>query len=209
MSPRPSVEGERRRQILEAACEAIADRGFAAVRISDVAARADTSTGTVHYYFDSKQDVLHQALRFAFDQSIARQTRELSSFKSARDKLVQIIDLNLPEEPEVVQEWTMWMEFWIEALHHPELRPVNEELYGLWRTMVADVISEGQAGGEFDPIADAHDMANRFVALMDGLAIQVLLHSKKMPAGEMRRLCIDFVDRHLAPPLLAAAAEDP
>ncbi|MDQ4027821.1 MAG: TetR family transcriptional regulator, partial [Actinomycetota bacterium] len=57
MSPRPSVEEQRRKEILEAACAAIAERGFAAVRISDIAARAGTSTGTVHYYFASKDDV--------------------------------------------------------------------------------------------------------------------------------------------------------
>lgn len=197
MSPRPNVEEQRRREILQAACRAISERGFAAVRISDIAARANTSTGTVHYYFANKQDVLHQALRFAFEKSLTRQLNEMDRLSSARDRLVRLIELNLPHDPEVIEEWVVWMEFWIEALHRPEMRPVNEELYGHWRRIVSDIISEGQATGEFASESDAADLANEFVALMDGLAIQVLLHSQQMTVDDMRRLCTDFVDTKL------------
>jgi AcrR family transcriptional regulator len=197
VSPRPNVEEQRRREILQAVCGAIGERGYAAVRISDIAARARTSTGTVHYYFANKQDVLHQALRFAFEQSLARQLHEMGTLTSARDRLIRLIELNLPDEPEVVEEWVVWMEFWIEALHRSELRPVNEELYGHWRKIVSDIIQRGQATGEFLTTADAGDLANEFVALMDGLSIQVLLHSQQMTVGDMRRLCTNFVDTQL------------
>jgi AcrR family transcriptional regulator len=197
MSPRPNVEEQRRREILEAACDAIAERGFAAARIADIAERADTSSGTVHYYFASKEDVLHQALRFAFEKSLERQKAELAKIPSARDSLVKLIELNLPEDSEVVQEWILWMEFWIEALHRPEMRPANEELYGHWRAVVTEIIVAGQENGEFNQGVIAADLANRFVALMDGLAIQVLLHSEQMPVAEMRRICAEFVDTEL------------
>ncbi|MEA2505826.1 MAG: hypothetical protein QOH48_444 [Actinomycetota bacterium] len=208
MSPRPNVEEERRRQILEAACEAIAERGFAAVRISDVAAKANTSTGTVHYYFENRQDVLRKALRFAFEQSLSRQLAELARLRSPRRRLLRLIELNLPGAGEVgageaTEEWIVWMEFWLEAVHHPEMRPVNEELYGRWRKVVADIIVAGQAAGDFRQDADPDSLANRFVALMDGLAIQVLLHSPQMTAGKMRRVLADFVTSDLSEAVIA------
>jgi hypothetical protein len=91
----------------------------------------------------------------------------------------------------------VWMEFWIEALHRAELRPVNEELYGHWRDLVEKTIFDGQASGEFDSAADAPDLAHKFVALLDGLAIQVLLHSEKMTATDMRRVCVDLIESEL------------
>jgi AcrR family transcriptional regulator len=206
VSPRPNVEEERRRQILEAACEAIAERGFAAVRISDVAAKAKTSTGTVHYYFDNRRDVLRQALRFAFEQSLKRQLSELARLRSPRRRLERLIEMNLPNADEVTQEWIVWMEFWLEAVHHPEMRPMNEELYGRWRKVVADVVAGGQASGDFRRDADADSLANRFVALMDGLAIQVLLHSPEMTVAKMRRVLGDFVTRDLSEVAVAAGA---
>lgn len=197
MSPRPNVEEQRRLEILQAACRAINERGFAAVRIADIAALADTSTGTVHYYFANKQDVLHQALRYAFEHSLVRQLNELAHLDSARERLIRLIELNLPENPDVIEEWVVWMEFWIEALHRPEMRPVNEELYGHWRKIVSDIISEGQSTNEFVTSIDASDLANEFVALIDGLAIQVLLHSEQMTVEDMRRVCKNFVDTKL------------
>jgi AcrR family transcriptional regulator len=49
---------ERLEQILEAACQAILERGFPATRIADIAAAAGVSTGTVHYYFATRDEVL-------------------------------------------------------------------------------------------------------------------------------------------------------
>lgn len=57
---------ERRRQVLlEAALDEFFERGFAAARMQDVAARAGVSKGTVYLYFDSKTD-LFRALVEAF-----------------------------------------------------------------------------------------------------------------------------------------------
>jgi AcrR family transcriptional regulator len=204
VSPRPNVEEARRRQILEAACEAIAERGFAAVRISDVAAKAATSTGTVHYYFENRRDVLRQALRFAFEQSLTRQLGELARLRSPRRRLERLIELNLPNAEEVTQEWIVWMEFWLEAVHHPEMRPMNEQLYGKWRKVVGDIITEGQTSGDFRQDVDPDSLANRFVALMDGLAIQVLLHSPQMTVAKMRRVLGDFVTSDLSSLPIAA-----
>jgi AcrR family transcriptional regulator len=204
VSPRPNVEEERRRQILEAACEAIAERGFAAVRISDVAAKAATSTGTVHYYFENRRDVLRQALRFAFEQSLNRQLGELARLRSPRRRLERLIELNLPNAEEVTQEWIVWMEFWLEAVHHSEMRPMNEQLYGRWRKVVGDIIADGQAAGDFREDVDADSLANRFVALMDGLAIQALLHSPQMTVAKMRRVLGDFVTSDLSARAIAA-----
>jgi AcrR family transcriptional regulator len=204
MSPRPNVEEQRRRQILQAACEAIGERGFAAVRISDVAAKANTSTGTVHYYFDNRRDVLRQALQFAFEESLSRQLGELSKLRSPRRRLERLIELNLPDAGEVTQEWIVWMEFWLEAVHHPEIRPMNEQLYGRWRKVVRDIIVDGQETGDFRDDGDADSLTNRFVALMDGLAIQVLLHSHQMPVSRMRQVLDDFVTSALSPVPIAA-----
>src|SRR3954462_9732526 len=63
---------ERLEQILDAACRAILDRGFPATRIADIAAAARVSTGTVHYYFATKDEVLVAALKWASSRLFAR-----------------------------------------------------------------------------------------------------------------------------------------
>src|SRR5919197_6668110 len=63
---------ERLERILEAACQAILERGFPATRIADIARAAGVSTGTVHYYFATKDEVLVAALKWASGRLFAR-----------------------------------------------------------------------------------------------------------------------------------------
>ena len=62
MSPRPQIDHIRRPQILGAAAEVIAERGLGSTRIVDVADRAGTSPPAILYWFDSKEELLSEAL---------------------------------------------------------------------------------------------------------------------------------------------------
>lgn len=57
---------KRRRALLEAALDEFFERGFAAARMDDIAARAGLSKGTLYLYFDSKE-----ALFLALVESVA------------------------------------------------------------------------------------------------------------------------------------------
>jgi AcrR family transcriptional regulator len=69
---RPLRRLARPDEILGPACGAIVERGFAQTRVADIAERAGTSTGTVHYDFDSREEVLVAGLRWASEQLLAR-----------------------------------------------------------------------------------------------------------------------------------------
>ncbi|GAB3874014.1 hypothetical protein GCM10029964_015280 [Kibdelosporangium lantanae] len=77
--PRPNVEAERKDQILRATCQVIADLGYVNLRVSDVAKQAGVSGGTVHYYFDSKRDLVHAAFEYNFARSLERRRGILDS----------------------------------------------------------------------------------------------------------------------------------
>lgn len=53
------VAADRRKQILKAAVEVFAERGFHRTRVSDIAKRAGVAYGLIYHYFDSKDDVLN------------------------------------------------------------------------------------------------------------------------------------------------------
>src|ERR1700754_181337 len=66
----------RRRQLIEATIVAIAEVGFNATTIAEIARRADVSTGLVSFYFGDKDGLLEATLRHL--------ARELSRAASAR-----------------------------------------------------------------------------------------------------------------------------
>ena len=62
------VREERRQQILEAALKVFSQKGFHAANVSDVAAQAGVSQGTIYWYFDSKDDLFMAALLSVFEE---------------------------------------------------------------------------------------------------------------------------------------------
>jgi len=195
------VEERRRTAILDAAGRLIAERGYHAVRIADIARLVGTSTGAVHYYFPGKNDVLTAALSHTVDRAFERQSAELTRIDDAHQRLLKLIDMQLPTVGRVRDEWSVWMQFWAEATIHPELRPVHNRFYARWQETVARIVCRGQRQGVFRADADVDGVTRRLTALTDGVAIQVLTGAPGMTVTVMRELLVDVVRQELiAPP---------
>jgi len=69
---RLSPESDKREHLLAAAARVLVRDGTAGLRIRDVALEAGVSTGVVHYYFGSKDEILVEALRWATRAPIQR-----------------------------------------------------------------------------------------------------------------------------------------
>lgn len=190
---RPSVEAERKEQILRATCEVISDKGINALRVTDVAKRAKISTGSVHYYFETKRDLTHAAFEWNFARSLARRESILTRHTNPRERLRAFVNSYLPRDDETTAAWRVWAETWVEALHDPELRKLNDRVYGEWRSMITQIIRDGQEQGviiEGDPVV----LANTVVSMIDGLSIQSLVGSRHMTGARMREVCNNLVD---------------
>ena len=190
-------EDLRRTAILDAAAQLIAERGYHAVRVSDIAAMVGTSTGAVHYYFPGKREVLTTALRHAVDRAFERQTEQLKKIDNAHERLLKLIDLQLPRVGPVRDEWSIWMQFWAEATIRPELRPIHNTYYARWHETVVRIVERGQRQGIFRSDIDPETIAHRLTALTDGVAIQVLTGAPNMTVSAMKEILVQFVQDEL------------
>src|SRR5438034_1479379 len=196
MTPRPVLSGQRRRKRLEAAAEVIAERGLCDTRIADVARRAGTSAALVIYYFDSKDRLLTEALTFADDRFYLQAFHEMTELERPRDQLIRLIEMSCPAQGEVMADWTLWVELWTRARRDGEIARKREALDRRWRTTISDIVREGQRAGEFASV-DADQFALRFSALVDGLAVQVLLGDQDVTAERMLETCLEVASREL------------
>ena len=69
MTERARRKTQRPGEILEAAFDAFAERGFAATRMEDVAARAGVTKGAIYFYFKTKE-CLFEAMVTHYSQGI-------------------------------------------------------------------------------------------------------------------------------------------
>ena len=194
------TEDIRRAAILDAAAQLIAERGYHSVRISDIASVVGISTGAVHYYFPAKSDVLTAALRHVVDHTFERQSQELRKIDNAHQRLLKLIDMQLPRVGPVRDEWSIWMQFWAEATIRPELRPIHNTYYAQWHETVVRIVQRGQRQGIFFADIDPETIAHRLTALTDGVAIQVLTGAPNMTVSAMKEILVQFVQATLIVP---------
>jgi AcrR family transcriptional regulator len=200
---------DRHQEILDAAARVITDRGLAETRISDIADQAGVSPGLILYYFESKDRLLAETLTFANDQFYLRTSREIRRIPSAKDQLRRLIDLSVPgylPEYSRLDEWALWIEVWVRALRDPDMAKDREALDQRWRSQLAEIIRGGQSTGEFSSSEDADELALRIAALIDGLAIQVIMDDAEVTTERMHRTCMEVSSQVLGFELEAAKA---
>ena len=82
---------ETRRGILDAARALVAEGGFAAAQVSEVARRAGIATGTIYRYFSSKEELCRQIFREVSAQEMDRLALIAASDAPARTRLVEVL----------------------------------------------------------------------------------------------------------------------
>jgi AcrR family transcriptional regulator len=162
----------------------------------------------VHYHFDSRETLLAEALRYSYTRAgDARiSTREIEAATHA-ERLRSMIGQCLPTTPALAEDWVLWVELWLRAVRHPELRPVAEDLYGRMREWFANEIAAGIDAGEFSRDIDAIDVADRTLALLDGFGIRALIGDSSVPLERARAAIEASVARDLGLTSLVGGAE--
>jgi AcrR family transcriptional regulator len=200
MSPRRQLSATRRRQILEAAVSVVSERGLCDTRIADVAERAGASPALVIYYFGTRDRLLAQALAFSEEQFYEEAARDLATIPSAREQLVHLVRQGCATgdygDLEWRDGWLLWLDLWARAPRDPDVARDREQLDRRWRETIAGVVRRGQERGEFGPV-DPEEFSLRLAALIDGLAIQVVLGDPDVSAARMFDLCLTSAAREL------------
>jgi AcrR family transcriptional regulator len=201
MSPRRKLSDARRRQILKAAVQVIADKGLCDTGIKDVADQAGTSPALVIYYFGKKDILLAEALAFAEERFYAQTADAVAEMSSARDRLVELVrcSCSVGEAEDDFDEWVLWLDLWARAPRDPDVARDRLAMDRRWRTTIGEIVREGQARGEFAPV-DVDAFALRLAALIDGLAILVVLRDPEVTRDRMFDLCVDTCAKELGFP---------
>jgi AcrR family transcriptional regulator len=199
---------ERLEQILEAASRAILDRGFPATRIADIASAARVSTGTVHYYFSTKDEVLVAALKWA-SAGLFRRIEEPGD-EPAAARLAHLLAVAVPYPGPARDEYVLWIELWLRVLHQPELLPQCEAISEQWHGYFHDIVRRGTETGELTPAADPDEVAERLVAFIDGLGFETALGYRWTSPERMHERLVEFAAQQVGvdPTALRAPAEE-
>lgn len=195
------IVDQRRDQMLLAAAELIAERGFSETRIADVARRVGASPALVIYYFGTKDNLLTEALRYSEDSFYVACGQMLASTSAIRDRLEKLVRLTCvpDEDEEITGAWGLWFDLWAQAFRHPLVAKDRLDLEKRWRSTIAGVVADGIAAKEIDRV-DAEDFAVTWAVLLDGLSIQVALKDPIVDPDRAFDIAMSFAEQALSLP---------
>lgn len=149
---------ERRKQarpgeLLEAALALFVEKGFAATRVEEVAARAGVSKGTLFLYFPSKEELFKAVVRENTGRVLAEGLRDVAGFTGSSADLVR----------EAMRRW--WTQYGgtpaagltklmvSESANFPDLaRYFQQEVIQPCHALMRGVVSRGIERQEFRPV---------------------------------------------------------
>lgn len=164
---------ERREAIIDATARVMVRRGIAATTARDVAAEMGTSSGLIHHYFSSMDQLLADAFARLATADFRRTVEACRHGQDAVERLAHFITAyNGVDEAGAMQ---LWLDAWAEAARRPALQRTTRRLNEEWQALVAELVRAGVAE-ERMVCPDPDAVAWRLVSLLDGLALQTVAH---------------------------------
>jgi AcrR family transcriptional regulator len=143
-------------EILAAALASFAERGFAATRLEDVAARAGISKGTLYLYFKGKEELFEAVVRATLVPNLERLEVLTASFEGSSARLLErllltiagVVDSRVGAIPKLVIA---------EAGNFPDLaRFYLDEVVRRGLRLIGTILRRGIERGEFRPVDVDH-----------------------------------------------------
>ena len=180
---------DRRKQILRAAIEVFAERGFHRTRVSDIAKKAGVAYGLIYHYFDSKDAVLNSVFEdnWAVFLKVLRDLRADVS-RPAADRLGKVAELLIDAlriEPAMIQVIIQEVSRSDRFVQPAKFDAFQEAFEG-----VRGIIEQGQASGElvagFDPLVGAFIYFGALETICTGFTLKAIPCATDEDAAQLK-----------------------
>ena len=183
-------------EILDATYLALCKHGYADLTIQNIADESDRSKATVHYHYDSKEELFAALLDHLYDRYVAR--IDDADGDTARQRLDAVLDVLLADEAPLDREFhTAVLAVTARAPHDDAIR---ERVAAFDRRLfetLRDVVAAGVDAGEFDADVDPSLVAEQLATSIKGAQLRRFATDR---SAERSRDAIDgLVDARLRP----------
>lgn len=181
----------RRRLIIEAARNLIADKALFHVQVRDIADACGVSPGTVTYHFASLDEILFEVVRIETEMFYQPLVERAAQQASPCDKLTTLLSGMFQPDDDTRRHWLVWIDFWSAAARRETYGEWMRTHYARWHRMLQQTIKEGRAAGQMT-CSDDEQAALHIAMAVDGLAVQCFNIDPLITVDRARRLALAF-----------------
>jgi AcrR family transcriptional regulator len=147
----------RAAEILDAALASFAQKGFAATRLDDIAAKAGITKGTIYLYFDSKQALFEALARQSIGQQIEQVGAQLSAFPGSSADLLRLVLTTTGHFAMTSDRVVLPRLVLAEAANFPQLAEFwRREIIDRGIALLTTILERGIERGEFRKVKPQH-----------------------------------------------------
>lgn len=184
----------RRRDFIEAAYATIIEQGLANTTIRTVARKAGYTTGALVHYFKDKEELIREALNY-FGADLRNRMIETHRHHRGRAGLEATLIEGLPTTKHAGPSWRVWLALWYHSEANDEMRREQRSRYREWIGRLRELLEESVSLGELPDNLDLNSEARTIVALLDGLGVQYLMSSGRMPKQRLEQMVHTYIAR--------------
>jgi len=201
---------EKRERILRAALEVCAQRGVAAARMEEIAARAGVSKGTLYRFFESKEDLLLATILASYERGRMYVDADLQAARDPRDLLARLCNGLTDVLVQVGAHARVHYQAWGITASTPaseaKLLAFMRAFHAERDQMIEDLIRAGQDAGLFRRDVQPRVVADAVTALLSGFIYRATF-DPRAASREALRACFDSLVRgFLEQPVCATEA---
>lgn len=178
--PRLIDHDERQQHIAEAVWRVIRRDGVSAVSVREVAAEAELSAGSLRHIFASKAELLAYSMQLVHVRARDRIGAHLQ-ITDPRERALAVLGETLPLDETRRCEMEVNLALISEAPAHPSLREIALSAHDALRFACTGVLTSLANNGLVDSSRDIGAEALRLHALIDGLAMHLVLGGNDAP----------------------------
>lgn len=193
--PKVVDHAQRRDEIAQAACQAVAKYGFEQATVARIARAAGYTTGMLAHYFESKQEIILAALRLNLLRIEQRLTRERNGLETT---LLDVLSEALPIDEQRLAECAFWMAFWGQVSADKKLRRLNEWVHREYLRLYERCFAEHWPEWRHWPPAVRDQVLKSVVTFINGLTAGAVTSPRDWPAStqvEQLRLQLELLRR--------------
>jgi AcrR family transcriptional regulator len=180
-------EDNRREELIQATYLEVAEKGYSAVTLQDIARRAGVSKGSTLYYFATKEDLFLGALEWMVGQLHARMAQAVAAVEDPIEKVKAIIRVVFANAHDSRQFFLAYTDFVSIGTRNTRFHDQNARFFFGCCDHNREVLEAGIQAGVFRPV-DIEEASSMMRALVDGMMLQWFF-SSEITFEEYRRRC--------------------
>lgn len=151
--PRARRKEARPSELTAAALDLFVEKGFAATRLDDIAARAGVSKGTLYLYFDSKEALFKAVVEEGIVPALAAAEQRLAAYEGSSGALLRGLLLGWWEQIGGTHLGGIPKLIISESRNFPEIAQFyHDRVISRGRSLLRAALQRGVASGEFRPL---------------------------------------------------------